>query len=46
MCLLLGIKNPILVAKALAIEEMKGSLSLGRVPPMYFDCRDDLMREL
>ncbi|XP_065836838.1 threonine aspartase 1-like isoform X2 [Oscarella lobularis] len=30
-----GIKNPILVAKALAIEEMKGSLSLGRVPPIF-----------
>eukprot|EP00118_Oscarella_pearsei_P011321 m.75280 g.75280 ORF g.75280 m.75280 type:complete len:365 (+) comp35936_c0_seq6:118-1212(+) len=30
-----GVRNPILLAKALLQEEMKGRLSLGRVPPIF-----------
>ncbi len=30
-----GVKNPILVAKQLVVEQNKGLLPLGRVPPMF-----------
>jgi taspase (threonine aspartase 1) len=32
-----GVKNPILVAKDLLCLQMKGEMSLGRVPPRYGD---------